>query len=165
MGEQACGKARGWGGHGVRHGRRRKHVPRASRSAAAAFFARMDVRPTMAGAAMLSGWRLREQMLDGATRGGGQATRSVIFATEDNDDGWDLPPPPARRRRMRRCSCHLRPTTETTKTRVRDDSARRDATRGGGGRRQGTRAVGGRRKAREWRVMKARRDGGGLRRR
>ena len=49
---------------------------------------------------------------------------------------------------------------ETTKTRARDD-----ATRGGGGRRQGTRAVGGRRKAREWRVMKAQQDGGGLRRR
>ena len=50
------------------------NVPRASRSAAAAFFARMDVRraaATMAGAAMLSRWRLREQMLDGATRGGG----------------------------------------------------------------------------------------------
>jgi hypothetical protein len=107
-------------------------IPRASRSAAAAFFARMDVRPTMAGAAMLSGWRLREQMLDGATRGGGRATR-VIFATEDDDDGWDLPPPPARRRRMRRCSCHLRLTTETTKTRVRDNAALRDATRGGGG--------------------------------
>ncbi len=51
------------------------NVPRASsRSAAAAFFARMDVRhaaATMVGAAMLSRWRLREQMLDGATRGGG----------------------------------------------------------------------------------------------
>ncbi len=50
-------------------------VPRAtSRSAAVAFFARMDVRraaATMAGAAMLSCWRLREQMLDGTTRGGG----------------------------------------------------------------------------------------------
>jgi hypothetical protein len=50
------------------------NVPRASRSAAAAFFARMDVRRaavTMAGAAMLSRWRLRAQMLDGAARGGG----------------------------------------------------------------------------------------------
>jgi hypothetical protein len=50
------------------------NVPRASRSAVAAFFARMDVgraAATMAGAAMLSRWRLREQMLDGATRGGG----------------------------------------------------------------------------------------------
>ncbi len=49
-------------------------TPRASRSAAAAFFTRMDVQraaATMAGAAMLSRWRLREQMLDGATRGGG----------------------------------------------------------------------------------------------
>jgi hypothetical protein len=34
----------------------------------------------------------------------------------------------------------------------------------GGGGRQGSRAVGGRRKASEWRVMKARRDGGGRRR-
>jgi hypothetical protein len=57
----------------------------------------MDVRRaavTMAGAAMLSRWRLREQMLDGAARGGGRATRSVVVATEDDDDGWDLPPPP-----------------------------------------------------------------------
>ena len=59
--------------------------------------------------------------------GGGRATRSVVVATEDDDDGWDLPPPPARRRWMRRCRCPLRPTTETTKTRARDD-----ATRGGG---------------------------------
>ncbi len=47
-------------------------VPRASRSVAAAFFARMDVRRaavTMAGAAMLSHWRLREQMLDSRIRG------------------------------------------------------------------------------------------------
>jgi hypothetical protein len=39
-----------------------------------AFLARMDVlraAATMDGAAMLSRWRLREQMLDGATRGGG----------------------------------------------------------------------------------------------
>ena len=107
-------------------------VPRASRSAVAAFFARMDVRraaATMAGAAMLSHWRLREQMLDGAIRGGGRATRSVIVATEDDDDGWDRPPPPARRRRMRRCRCPLRPTTETTTT----TRARDVATRGGGG--------------------------------
>ena len=108
---------------------------------------------TMAGAAMLSRWRLREQMLDGATRGGGRATRSVVVATEDDDDGWDLPPPPARPRWMRRCRCPLRPTTETTKTRARDDATRRDER--GGGRRQGTRAFGGRCKAREWRVMKA----------
>ena len=104
------------------------NVPRASRSAAAAFFARIDVRraaATMVGAAMLSRWRLREQMLDGATRGGGRATRSVIVTTEDDDDGWDLPPPPARRRWMRRCRCPLRPTTETTKTRARDDATRR----------------------------------------
>jgi hypothetical protein len=50
------------------------NVHRASRSAAAAFFARIDVRraaATMAGAAMLSCWQLREQMLDDATRGGG----------------------------------------------------------------------------------------------
>ena len=73
-------------------------------------------------------WRLREQMLDGATRGGGRATR-IVVATEDNGDGWDLPPPPARRRRMRRCRCPLRPTTETTKTRARDDATRRE---GGG---------------------------------
>ena len=94
----------------------------------------MDVRraaATMAGAAMLSRWRLREQMLDGATRGGGRATRSVVVATEDDDDGWDLPPPPARPRWMRRCRCPLRPTTETTKTRARDDATRRDE-RGGG---------------------------------
>ena len=139
-------------------------VPRASRSTVAAFFARMDVRraaATMAGVTLLSRWRLREQMLDGATRGGGRATRSIVVAMEDDDDGWDLPPPPVRRRRMRRCRCPLRPTTETTKTRARDDATRRE----GGGRQQGTRAVGGRRKAREWRVMKARRDGGGLRRR
>ena len=76
----------------------------------------------------MSRWRLREQMLDGATRGGGRATRSVVVATEDDDDGWDLPPPPARRRRMRRCRCPLRPTTETTTT----TRARDDATRGGG---------------------------------
>ena len=46
----------------------------ASRSAVAVFFARMDVRraaAAMVGAAMLSRWRLREQMLDDATRGGG----------------------------------------------------------------------------------------------
>ena len=90
----------------------RNDVPRASRSAAAAFFARMDVRraaATMAGAAMLSRWRLREQMLDGTTRGGGRATRSVVVATEDNDDGWDLPPPPARQRQrwIWRCRCPL----------------------------------------------------------
>jgi hypothetical protein len=73
----------------------------------------------MAGAAMLSSWRLREQMLDcamradgggnvvarggavdDATRGGGRATRSVVVATEDDKDGWDLPPLPARQRRM-----------------------------------------------------------------
>jgi hypothetical protein len=85
----------------------------------------------MAGAVMLLHWRLREQMLDGATRGGGRATRSVIVATEDDDDGWDLPPLPARRRRMRQCRCPLQPTTETTKTRARDDATRRDK-RGGG---------------------------------
>jgi hypothetical protein len=61
-------------------------------------------------------------------------TRSVVVATEDEDDGWDLPPPPARRRWMRRCRCPLRPTTETTKTRARDDATRRE----GGGRQQGT---------------------------
>ena len=74
------------------------NVPRASRSAAAAFFARMDVRRAaamMAEVAMLSHWRLREQMLDGAARGGGWATRSVVVATENDGDGWDLPPPPA----------------------------------------------------------------------
>ena len=46
----------------------------ASRSAAAAFFARMDVRSaavTMAGAAMLSHWWLQEQRLDGAMRAAG----------------------------------------------------------------------------------------------
>ena len=102
------------------------------------------------------GWTARVE-------GGGRATRSVVVATEDDDGGWDLPPPPARRRRMRRCRCPLRPTTKTTKTRVRDDATRREV----GRRRQGTRAVGGRRKARERRVMKARRDGdgGGRRRR
>ena len=45
----------------------------ASRSAAAAFFARIGVRcaaATMVGAAMLSCWQLREQMLVDATRGG-----------------------------------------------------------------------------------------------
>ena len=56
-------------------------VPRASRSAVAAFFTRRDVRraaATMAGAAMLSHWRLREQMLDGAIRGGvGQREASL----------------------------------------------------------------------------------------
>ena len=65
-------------------------VPRASRSAAAAFFARMDVRiaaARIAGAAMLLRWQLREQMLDGATRGGGRATRSIIVAMEDDGDG------------------------------------------------------------------------------
>jgi hypothetical protein len=63
--------------------------------------------------------------------GGGRATRSVVVATKDDDDGWDLPPPPARPRWMRRCRCPLRPTTETTKTRARDDATRRDE-RGGG---------------------------------
>ncbi len=71
-------------------------------------------------------WRLQEQMLDGATRGGGRATRSVVVATEDDDDGFDLPPPPAQWQRMRRCRCPLRPTTETTKTRARDDATRRE---------------------------------------
>jgi hypothetical protein len=85
----------------------------------------------MAGAAMLSHWRLREQMLDGATRGGGRATRSVVVAMEDDNNGWDLPPLPARRRWMRRCRCPLRPTTETTKTKVRDVATRRNE-RGGG---------------------------------
>jgi hypothetical protein len=49
-------------------------VPRASRSTAAALLARMDVlraAATMAGAAMLSRWWLRDQMSDGATRRGG----------------------------------------------------------------------------------------------
>ena len=77
----------------------------------------------------MSRWRLREQMLDGVTRGGGRATR-VVVAMEDNDNGWDLPPPLARLRRMRRCRCPLRPTTETTKTWGRDDGARQE---GGGG--------------------------------
>ena len=52
------------------------NVHRASRSAAAAVFARIDVRcaaAMMAGVAMLSCWQLREQMLDDATRGGGEA--------------------------------------------------------------------------------------------
>ncbi len=80
-------------------------------------------------AAMLSRWRLREQMLDGVTRGGGRATQSVVVATEDNDDGWDLPPPPVQRRWMRRCRCPFRPTTETTKTRARDNATQRE---GGG---------------------------------
>jgi hypothetical protein len=52
----------------------------------------------------------------------------AVAGTEDDADGWDLPPPPARRRRMRRCRCPLRPTTETTTT----TRARDDATRGGG---------------------------------
>ncbi len=68
--------ARRGGGGGTASGTAavRNNVPHASRSAAAAFFARMDVQraaATMAGAAMLSRWRLRVQMLDGATRGGG----------------------------------------------------------------------------------------------
>ena len=108
----------------------------------------------MAEVAMLSCWRLQEQIdeigrgmeedavttaagmsscgggaVDDATRGGGRATRSIVVATEDNDDGWDLPPLPARRRQMRQCRCPLRPTMETTKTRVRDDTTRRE--RGG----------------------------------
>ena len=89
--------------HGVRHGHimsRSWRPPRppsettslalASRSAASAFVARMDVRSaaarrtlrrraavTMAGAAMLSHWWLQEQMLDGAMRadGGWRRTR------------------------------------------------------------------------------------------
>jgi hypothetical protein len=93
--------------------------PRASRSAVAAFLARMDV---LRAAAMLSRWRLQEQIFDGATRRGGRATRSVVITMEDDGDGWDLPPPPARRRWMRRCRCPLRPRTETTKTKVRDDA-------------------------------------------
>ena len=47
----------------------------------------------------------------------------------------------------------LRPTTETTKTRARDDATRRE----GGGATT--------RDESEWRVMKAQRDGGGLQRR
>ena len=39
-------------------------------------------------------------VVDDATRGEGRATRSVVVATEDDEDGWDLPPPPARRQRM-----------------------------------------------------------------
>ena len=86
-----------------------------------AFFARMDVRraaATMAGAAMLSQWRLQEQMLDGATRGGGRATRSVIVVTEDDDDGSDLAAVPSDRgwRQLRRGQ----------------GTTRRDATIGGG---------------------------------
>ncbi len=106
------------------------NVPHASRSAAAAFFARMDVRRRR--------WRGRRCYRAGGyesrcwtarLEGGGRATQSVIVATEDDDDGWDLPPPPARRRWMRRCRCPLRPTMETTKTRARDDATRRE---GGG---------------------------------
>jgi hypothetical protein len=41
-----------------------------------------------------------------------------------NHDGWDLPPPPAQRQRMQQCHCPLRPTTETTKTRARDNATR-----------------------------------------
>jgi hypothetical protein len=84
----------------------------------------------MAGAAMLSRWRLRQQMLEGATRGGGRATRSVVVATEDDEDGWDLPSPPAQRRWMRQCRCPLRPTTEMTKTRAKRQAptARQGAT-------------------------------------
>ena len=116
----ACGKARGGGG-GTASATAAvgSNVPRASRSAAAAFFARMDVRRRQ--------WRGRRCYRAGGyesrcwtarLEGGGRATRSVFVATEDEDedDGWDLPPPPARRRWMRRCRCPLRPTTETTKT-------------------------------------------------
>ena len=54
--------------------------PRASGSAAAAFFARMDVQRVavvMVGAAMLSRWQLREQMLDDATTEGGGGRREA----------------------------------------------------------------------------------------
>ncbi len=107
------------------------NVPRAIRSAAAAFFARMDVRRRR--------WRGRRcYRADGyesrcwmvRLEGGGRAKLSVVVATEDDDDGWDLPPPPARQRWMRRCRCPLRPTTKTTKTRARDDATQRE---GGGG--------------------------------
>jgi hypothetical protein len=86
---------------------------------------------TMAGAVMLSRWRLREQMLDGATRGGGgrrEASSSLrrtttmdgIFPRHQRDgDGCGDAAVPSDRRRRR-----LRRGRGTT---------RRDATRGGGG--------------------------------
>jgi hypothetical protein len=95
------------------------NVHRASRSAAAAFFARIDVRraaATMAGAAMLSCWQLREQMLDDATRGGGGGRREAsssllrtmtmdgIFPRRrrDGDGCGDAAVPSDRRRRQLR---------------------------------------------------------------
>ena len=88
----ACGKARGVGG-GTASATAAvgSNVPRASRSAAAAFFARMDVQraaATMAGVAMLSRWRLREQMLDGATRGGGAGDAKRLLRYGGRRRGW-----------------------------------------------------------------------------
>ncbi len=97
----------------------------------------------MAGAAMLSRWLGRRPY-----RLGHGIWQSVVIATEDDDDGCYLPPPPERRRWKRRCRCPLRPTTETTKTRARDDATQRE----GGGRRQG-------RSVRRRQPIKARRFG------
>jgi hypothetical protein len=70
------------------------NFPRASRSAAAAFFARMDVRraaATMAGATLLSRWWLREQMLDGATRGGGGRCEASSSLWRTTTMDWIFP--------------------------------------------------------------------------
>jgi hypothetical protein len=81
----------------------------------------------MAGGAMLSRWRLREQMLDGATRGGGvgDAKRRRRYGGQQRWMGSS----PAAGATAIECRCPLRLTTETTKTRARDDATRRE---GGG---------------------------------
>jgi hypothetical protein len=103
--------ARPWGGGGTASVTAAvgNDVPRASRSAVAAFFARMDVRraaATMAGAAMLSRWWLREQMLDGANRGGGRATTMDGIFPRRRRDGNGCSnatvPSDRRRRQLRR---------------------------------------------------------------
>jgi hypothetical protein len=139
------------GGGGVR-----SNVPRASRSASAAFFARMDVRRRRWwGRRYFRAWGCESRCWTARLEEGGGATRSVVVATEDDDDGWDLPPSPARRRWMRRCRCPLRLITETTKTRARDDATRQEG--GGATTRDKCQAT----TARQGAMLRSSRHGGG----
>jgi hypothetical protein len=105
------------------------NVPRASRSAGAAFFARMDVRRRR--------WRGRR-----CYRAGGYESRCWTARLEGRRHRYggrrrwmESSPAAGATAWMRRCRCPLRPTTETTKmtkTRARDDATRHNE-RGGGG--------------------------------